>query len=415
MSSKLYNQSSFDANQIMVNTTNDPDVLKFSLPKNDKPYDLQFLKSQKLDLKESGLLNYKMIYGYEAIYSESDRIIECELSLTYNEYEELCYKLHEFHPSYSHETGDLLDDPPERVNLLNDWNVEISIGYCSDIFRTFLVCKGLLRSNAISSFTIIISGKDIANHADAVNVLKKFVLSSLYSITTTLKTSIALKHDIPSKSIKFSPGDIKTEDLLDSGFEAVLDKLSKTFDIEPISYYLKANECNDLLFYQYLQYYHCIEYYYPKYIGVRFKNEIKDLILTNGESSNQILKIDSILDLKFKKFGNFKKEVECLKDLFSVCLEVDSILRFIDRRTSLKKYYLLTKKYTYISPNEIIENSSISLDKIATRFYAIRNSIVHAKKDEFTITPSESNFDLLKNDIKLLKYIAEVIIEKNKT
>ena len=383
------------------------DNFSFYLPKNGKNYKLQFHKNEEKKLIESGLLDYELIDGYEAIYSVSKETIECQLSLISHDYEYLCENLELFDPRYSEE-GDLTNAPQIPIEIENGFNVKITIGYSSDSFKNYFCCKGLSFYKDI--FTLKISDIQLKDHIDALNKLTEIGLSVLFSISRDLQFSIVLINDQPSRD-RFSFIKLKEDAALLS--DAKLSIIAKHYHIKPLGYLLNANVCNELPFYQFLQYYHCIEYFFTIYAGSRFKKDIVNKISTHQLSNNDYSNIENALESLFKKSKGFTNELECLKDVFFDCLDAGDINSYIKTRRDLKSYYLTSNNYNLISSEEIKESQSVSLDKLARRIYDIRNSIAHAKSDEKTIELNELNINLLKKDIKLIKYLAEQILIKN--
>lgn len=382
----------------------------FYLSKNKNPFELRFNVKQEEKLIESGILDYKLIDGYEAIYSPSKKIIECQLSLNQNDYESLCDHLDVYSPIFSEE-GEIINLPPNSTDIMNDLNFHISIGYCSNAFSILQACKGLSKSERDTLFTLVISEIQMTNHKEAIDHLTKIGFSTLFSIANDLQINIVLINDQPTRD-RFWSYRIDEDRVLRADADLLL-KITKYYDIKPLSYFLNANKCSELPFYQFLQYYHCLEFYFTIYAGSRFKNDIIKEISTHTLSNTDYSNIETALENLFNKSKGFAKEIECLKDVFFGCLDANNINSYINTRRNLKSYFLTTKNYSKISSEEIKDNNCISLNKLARRIYDIRNSIAHAKLDEKRIEPNYTNIKLINNDIRLIRFIAEQVLKKN--
>ncbi len=354
-------------------------IFYFLLKKDGKEYKLIFRTSQiekhiksrfldEEDLIKSGLLDYQLLKGYEAIYSPTNRNIECQLiGLNSTEYENLCQHNPEFIAKFN-PYGDIINLPSKNL-ISNAFNMKISIGYCSKEFKTLLKCKHPIYSIKNDIFSLNISDTDINSHEEALDKLTKFGLSALFSISTELHIKLNLLNDQPRSNYRW----FVDEDIAMTA-DAELPNIVNKYDVKPLSYYLNANICNELPFYQFLQYYHSFEYYLPK---------------SGGELKN-------------------------LEDLFSQCLNKQSIYNYIKNRSKLKSYYFDNNGYKKISKAGIKHSKSISFDTIAKRVYEIRNAIAHSKSGENKIEPNEENFGLIRNDIKLIKFMVEQILIKKR-
>lgn len=352
----------------------------FSLKKNTGEFKFLSKISEAEKIAKSGLLDYKLVEGYEAIYSPKLEKIECQLkNIDEAYYEELCCHLTDYEQNFNR-YGEQISYPPTKVNIENAFYIEISIGYYSEPFKQMLKSK---HSEYVfenqSKFTLKISKSNIQTHKKAKRTLNEIGNSVLFEIDTNLKIPIMLLPDQPMT--KHYIGEYTIDPEAAALCDAELHKLDCKYIAEPTSYFLKANVTNDMRFYQFLLFYHCLEYFFPNY--------------TNSQ---------------------INKEKNVLKKLINDCLEKNDIINFIKNRNRLVKYFIASKKYKEISEEPIYGNGkTISLDKIALRIYDIRNAIVHQKDDPTMnkIDPTLKNFSLITHDIELLKYIAERVIVEN--
>ena len=358
---------------------NYPDLFHFSLKKaNDKIHFFSNV-SESNKIINSGLLDFELIDGYEAIYSTSHGIVECQLgNLDEDDYEKLCCYMINHDQDFS-SGGDTISIPPSEIPFKNDFDAKISIGYYSKPFNKLLELKHndyvFKRQN---KFTLKISNAVFANHDEAKKVLEEIGNSLLFEICINYYISIILHQDQPNTKRNSYEYIIDKDRAIAS--ETDLGKLKVKYPSEPTSYFLKANIMHDLKFYQFLLYYHCLEYYFPNY--------------TNSQND---------------------KEKIVLKRVITDCIQQKDIINFINNRDRLVKYFKSTI-YKKISKEPIYGNGkTVSIDNIALRIYDIRCAIVHKKNDprKNILYPSLQTFELIKHDNELLNYIAENIIKKH--
>ena len=360
---------------------NNPDLFHFSLKKGN--IDIKFTSEifQANKIAKSGLLNYELIDGYEAIYSSSLRIVECQLgNFSEDDYEELCCYMTSYEQQFDHD-GNLISSPPSEIIFDNECKAKISIGYFSKPFRQLLALKhNDYVSKRQNKFTLKISLNKLKKHDEAKKKLEKFGYSLLYEIDINYFISIILQKDQAITKRNLYEWNIDKESVM--ALDNEWNNLKLIYPHEPTSYFLKANIMHDLRFYQFLLFYHCLEYYFP------------DLI--DQTKSN--------------------KEIYLLTRLIEDCVQQNDVKNFINNRKRLSKYFIKNTTYKEISDYPIYGTGRIvSLNKVSLRIYDIRCSIVHKKNDsrKNKLYPNLKTFELIKHDNELLKYIAEKVIKKH--
>lgn len=393
----------------------------FSLKKNTVEFKFLSKISEAEEIAKSGLLDYKLVEGYEAIYSPKLEKIECQLkNIDEAYYEELCCHLTDYEQNFNR-YGEQISYPPTKVNIENAFYIEISIGYYSEPFKQMLKSK---HSEYVfenqSKFTLKISKSNIQTHKKAKRTLSEIGNSVLFEIDTNLKIPIMLLPDQPMT--KHYIGEYTIDPEAAALCDAELHKLDCKYIAEPTSYFLTANVTNDLRFYQFLLYYHCLEYFFPKYSCLHLEKPIKKVLnnITEKKINNEQI-VHQILN-QIRKTKKRESELDILKVLINSCFDKkeDDILNYIENRERLKQYFLEGNDYRGISPKPIFKvdegkNKNISLNQIAKRIYNIRCAIVHKKEDseKNKIYPTLKNFKLITHDLELLKYIAEKVIVEN--
>ena len=396
---------------------NNPDSFNFSLIKGKGKIEFISDVSKSKIIADSGLLDYKLIDGYEAIFSQRLGIIECQLGNFYEyEYESLCESLTNYKLEFNL-NEEQTSEPPLYLSFKNNFNVKISIGYYSKPFKKLLELKHdeyeFKRQNKL---TIKISLNKLKKHDEAKKVLEEIGNSALFEININYQTSITLQQDKPNTKRNNFEYIIDKEMAL--AIDNDLDDLQIIYPSEPTSYFLKANIMHDLKFYQFLLFYHCLEYYFPQYSYLYLKDPIDKVL--KGNSNNNIKKngvVNEILDVIRNK-SKVEREEDVLKVLINCSFDesIEDINFYINNQDRLKEYFITSTEYNAISKKPIYGSDKIiSLDKIALRIYDIRCAIVHKKNDpkKDKLYPNLRTFELIKHDNELLKYIAENIIKKH--
>lgn len=392
---------------------NHPDLFQFTIKKDNKKVNFISDISESTKIADSGLINYKLIDGYEAIYSSSLGIVECQLgNFSEDDYEKLCCYMTSYKQRFDND-GNPISTPPSEIIFNNEFKAQISIGYYSKPFKQFLALKHneyiFKRQN---KFTLKISDIIVNSHDEAKKNLKEFGYSVLFEIDINYYISITLQQDQPNTKRNIHEYIIDEE--MASAIDNDLDDMQIIYPSEPTSYFLKANVTHDLRFYQFLLFYHCLEYYFPQYSYLYLKDPIEKVFDINSNKNGASNDILDVIRNKLK----VENERDLLKVLLNYCFDqsILDINNYIEKDDILKKYFINSTEYKAISEKPIYSNGKIvSLDNIALRIHDIRCAIAHKKNDprKNKLYPNLRTFELIKHDIKLLKYIAKTVIEKH--
>ncbi|MBS3741593.1 MAG: hypothetical protein KGY74_05680, partial [Candidatus Cloacimonetes bacterium] len=298
--------------------------------------------------------DYKIIEGYEAIFFKKLDKIECLLqNLDKDYYENLC----ELFTDYKLNSNNLYKPiPRKKVPFKNNFKVKLSIGFASCSFMNIL--KSKLKKSIFSRkekhgiFTLNISQVKYCNDFNIKKLLDEIGNSLLFEISkrsALSRLSIRLHHDVP---------DTKNKNWIDhiNDLPNVSDKtgkfsLEKIYKPEPTSYFLTANTIQESMFYQFILYYHCLEYFFDNY----------------DRNMCEEQKLEALLNDCFKA-----GEIE--------------IKQYINKNKYLENYYYkrIEKNYSELIDAPITtgkdpSKGKINIKKIAKRIYKLRNAIVHKK------------------------------------
>lgn len=248
-----------------------------------------------------------------------------------------------------------------------------------------------------------------SDHKRPINAFKKLSNSFLFSVGYNLSTPLMefryqKNHNTPFKRDKY-------EDILPP---------RRIYNENLLYYYQQALSTKNPVL-QYLSFYQIIEYFYYQASTEKLIHEVKSII-TNPEFSYKKTKsIEKvILKVKTDKFGERK----------AIDLVLEKYVNPEDLRDSLIKYdvnyYNLLKKQKvkFADANTISERSTknnekvIELSALGKRIYAIRNSLIHSKEEDFLFQDSKKGVyvpftdheEELRNEIPLIRLVAEQIV-----
>lgn len=204
---------------------------------------------------------------------------------------------------------------------------------------------------------------------------------------------------------------------------------------EPVQYFLQAEKL-DMPHFKYLEYYHVLEYYFLHHKIEEIDKMIKELVAINmiendkGKDRTYFYKLAELY--KYYSEDNDKREDKQLEFLIREYLGfrlIKSILeKHFENYTFLKEIKFDISE-TIINIDGVIDKKSkgkkfldrieekdkmLFCNAIAKRIYKIRNNIVHTKKYEKdeVFTPTQSNFDSIKDDLKFIRLLAYSMMTK---
>jgi len=374
------------------------------------------------DIVNSNFLEYKLIKGYEAIWS-NEGIVECELSYMGPPARLLkrIQDLLEAEAIEKPENGETLSLDEDLEGLLDDEQTEeikqvelfkvkgivVKIGKASKEYCVMKIIRmggrGISTSRIMDrTYTLKFENCSISTHDEALNILSKLGLG--IQLLLNEKNSLELNLEVEKKygSIRRERGrfDLESNRISAPKYE---------YDIEPLSLYLHARSRGSLPLYSYLAFYQVLEYYFPKYSEIKVKNDLKRTLkdpkfnLDNDGHLDEVLKL-----IKFNKSNEYNDELTQLKSVIDGCInlsEIEDLLINDEYKLYFKrsKYKLVSSKKISINPN----NTEL-VNQIASRIYDIRCNIVH-KKSSFSgngALPHTISYIDIMSDIKLVQLFA---------
>ena len=342
----------------------------------------------------SNIEKFKFIKDYEAIWSPSEKIIECELSSVSRR----------IGPSSSflRRLDKLFNIEEEKRGEARRYDFEesekglkVSIGTPSDEYA--LLSYGKERRPRFEYHkrrpTLRIENINLKRHDEAKKILEKIGNSLLFKLDLSINLGYQLAQDRDIRRGFYRR--YNEESTLDTQFP------NYEYDKEPISLYWYARSAFDMPLLQFLAFYQILEFYFPIFSQKEAHNKIKNTIKDprfNPNKDSDISKILSIISINKKQRG-FGSEVEQLKATLKECLDNSEIKNFIEAEEDRISFFG-DKKTRGLSKKKLsLKNPTADLvTELAERIYEIRCRIVHTKA-------AEENFELLLPSSPELKFI----------
>lgn len=352
---------------------------------------------------------YRFIQGYEAIWSEEEDIVECQIDCprTFGMWERILARH---------------IDPTNVISIRNrefdlpipyDGKESIKISDSSDVFSCFYSYRSELRfrNRRIHPTTIQVSGANVKSHADALKIVKGLMSTVCFQLDsiTGLPLQLFAEQQEPSKR--------------HNGFgdePITIPKFDYTYDVEALALYWNAKALTGMPLGQYLAFYQTIEFYFTIYsyrdAQLRIKNLLKDPQFDVGKEKD----LSKILNIvKFNNSSNsFGNELEQLKATLKHCVDAQDIKEFVSQEAMAKETFTnkQVKKLAKSAINLQYEDVDVLFADIAKRIYEIRCRIVHTKgvQDNVeTLHPLSNEVRFIGSDLKLLEFVAKKILIAN--
>ena len=358
---------------------------------------------------ESQIEKYRFIKGYEAIWSQELKIVECEIEAQDSFIQPSRFILRKFNNILEKVATTKIGD---EENILFEFpspskNINIYIGTSSLDFsilqsfqREYYSRFGRIRNR----LTIKIVGKEFKTQLEATEFLIKISNSVLFQIDLALNLPLhiimdrkilrdmkirTLKKDIPN----FQPPKYE-------------------YDKEPLALYWYARTSVNMPLLQFLAFYQVMEFYFPLYSFTEAKNRIKLFVkdpLFDFTKDTDIAHIINIIktSAKGKSIGDEKSQI---KATLQHIIDNETLTNFFTENIDRKDFFDQQKKSKSVSKQKINFNSIDNDIRIETalRIYEIRCKIVHTKEEDEAelILPYSSDIKNLKNDIELIEFLA---------
>ncbi|MDB4999975.1 MAG: hypothetical protein JWR76_1052 [Mucilaginibacter sp.] len=391
------------------------------------PFEREF-KTLLIDPKNDSLekiLNsnfekYKLLKGFEAIYSLELGVIECEIQSddVLIGVDFLIRKLYRFFNNNDNnddwESTEREDETETyRIEFPSpDIEVKIIIGESSDTFSFLSGNKreSLMFRKRLRKFqTIRLEGLKFENHNQAKELLSTIGNSVFFQIDliTNIPVHLAFDRDIQRK-IRFR------RKVAREGLTFTAPRFQ--YDFEAISLYWYARTSVNMPLLQFLAFYQVLEFYFPVYSSKDAQEKVKTLLKDptfDKSSDKNIARILEIVKVygKGKSFGDERSRIRAT---ILACVDQEDLNNFFNENTARKDFFDEQKKSKSLVLQKISfirKDHDIRLD-VANRIYDLRSRVVHTKDDADMelLLPYSTDLAYIKYDIDLIEFLAKKVL-----
>lgn len=363
-------------------------------------------------------LEYKFVPGYNAIWSDSKKIIECEVDYRFN---------------FDHlRTFFIIDKDVDEISF-NVQNYEVIISGASADF-SFLSMTDI---NAVPYFmddrrflqyyqntiTVKLKSDDLKTTEGAIRLVQNIIESICFEISCRIDE--VFSPSMPRKPRVRSRRKAKEISTL---------KINKKIDKDALAYYWNAEAARMFPLIQYLGYYQVVEHFYSHFSDKELHNKIAIILKDSSFNLHNYKYISKIVDVNRGFFHNNKDHLKLELTINSSLLESDfrewyeydpandleklevkSVQESKGKQSVVelnRRKYFSSNHCSTISEKKIDSDSDSELLKQAlSRFYDIRCRIVHtdSNMNNIDLNP-RTHYDHFVYDIELAKFFAQKVL-----
>jgi hypothetical protein len=358
---------------------------------------------------------YMWVEGFEAVWSPSQKVVECSVResvlppswLPRPKREEVLDKL-----------GVNVDaktdpDPQRRVEFGSEAGLSVSIGPCSNTHGIFNFPEfgehDVENIGPYRAVTLRIEGAEMATENDAIELLNRVADSVFFQLDLSMELPLALVRDWYLNGHGRSHKKSKPTDSFSP--------IRYEYDRQPMSLYWYAKAAAEMPLLQYLAYYQVLEFYFPTYSEFEaqkiLRNVLKDPTFDPMRDSD-VARLLGALRGSSGGRSNWR-EVDQLEATIRHCVNADDLRNFLISESEYRyKFYTSDRAKKIVRDRlPVREKSDDHRGAVAKRVYAIRNRIVHTKgglEDLAPLFPLDPETGYLNHDIDLVEFLARRVL-----
>lgn len=361
--------------------------------------------------KDIKFVDYRLVEGYEAIWSHKHDKIECEIGLPHRPLSfDMMFRDNEDVRAAGKTFIDTHIDgvQVELSEITNEFNF---IDMCKDVGRPRPMMYRTERFERHKNYSISlkVTGLGVTTHEQALEFINTTFASICFQIDCKTDFTVMLETEKTFGRIRNARNSIE-------GLQ--LNAVTQKYDNEALSLYWYAQSAIGMPLLQYLALYQVVEFYYSIYSELaaqkRVANVLKDPCF-NSHNAKDVAKIFNIV----KSSTSAKSELSQLESTFKECIDVAELRDWL-KSDSKREEYFRSKNAVKLSKFKILSdaNEDDILRQTWERFYNIRCRIVHTKgaeSDLDVLHPQSKEVRYLVHDIELANFIAhKVLISSSK-
>ncbi len=376
-------------------------VAKVGLPCGSEVREVCLLCEEHVDkLLEFRFEDWSFIENYWAIFSTQVGRIEAYVKPLEGHDPDWIYLI------LSGRSSEVAEDETELVLTLSqsadNKDLKVSIGPPSEELQS-LCLQGVEWLEAPS---IKIEKAHVSNHTEALSMLEDVSNAVFFEMDLMINFPVGLTRFEPPSKLWYYMGEVAPE----------LRVPDRNYGTKPMELYWYARTAGPMPLLQFLSYYQCIEFYFPKYWMQETCSKIRDILKEPEFEIEEDSDVGRLVEAMspITKHGNRSEEAQ-LKSVFRACLDQNDLKTFLACSMERKKHF--SRQSSGVQAHSIPFNDSKAdlRNEIATRLYRLRCRIVHSKdegggRDEPPLFPYSPESRLLGPDIELIQYAARKVL-----
>ncbi|MDK2746431.1 MAG: hypothetical protein KYX67_03845 [Brevundimonas sp.] len=340
---------------------------------------------------------WRFIPRYEAIWNPAKNYIEAAIQTTRLNADSLAKKILEIPISSS-----ISADQQILINPPNDSNQPaIEIGRVSQDFT--ILGSGFLR------YSFKMKNVRAKTSAQAVEELNSYANSLFFQIDLIHGYSFTLNRERRRNSIPLSKKRKRG---------VLIEYPSTHFNDDAMSLYWYGKSARGMPLLQYLAFYQCIEFYFPRYSQIEARKRVSSLLKKPTFRKNKDDDLDAIISAaQSAQTQGFGGERNQLRSVINECISAEDIRTYLNEdKERLEHFSGGGKSKFHKIP---IANKNLDLrNDVADRIYDIRCKIVHTKNSDNDdamrmILPFSEDADYLIQDVELAEFISRSVLSSS--
>lgn len=387
-----------DASKVPFEQYDDPDVGVYgyvSLPAGQGNRQIGVFSAEQADiLLSEEFERVRFLPGLEAVWRPDQSAVELGLQTTRFNAEALLKRIAGLSPARGQNTAPAF----QLASPAGTGRPGIIISEATKLYRSLTGgrVQYTLKMDAITAAT---SDKVTLNVMDYVNSLF-FQIDQIHGYTFSLIRERKRRAFISRKS---------RSDL------QVVYPATKLND-EAVSLYWYGKSARSMPLLQYLAYYQCIEFYFPRYSQIEARKRVGALVRRPTFRATRDDDLDRVISaVQAARSGGYGSERTQLRAVINECIGPDELRIYLEASAARSEHFAgKTAKARY---HKIpIGNKKADLrNDVADRIYDIRCRVVHTKNDQSDdelkmILPFSDDVDHLGEDIELIEFISTAVL-----
>jgi len=283
--------------------------------------------------------------------------------------------------------------------------IRIELGESSEIMRA--LARGPFGRRG--AFSIKISGVNISQHNQSLQVLRKLSDSLFFQLDMQDGFALALVRDRRHARRPGRRPGRRTPERAELEFPKI------EFDEGPSALYWYGRSALGMPLLQFLAFYQVIEYYYPTYSQEEARRRIRAILKDPTFRMDRDGDIGKVLTAVSGHGRGFGDERSQLRATINACIDPNELRDFLEEDEERAEFF--SAKQKGLTDHKLpLKNSDIDLRApVADLIYDIRCKIVHTKGESSDgevelLLPFSKEAELLFFDIELMQYVARKVL-----